>query len=284
MSEETSFIKGLYLVSTPIGNLGDISDRAVKTLKSADIVACEDTRVTAKLFSLLGISAPLTPYHEHNADKVRPALMKRLKNGETVALVSDAGTPLVNDPGYRLVQDCIAENVYVTAVPGASAVLTALQLSGLPCHRFLFSGFLPVKSAARKKELKELSTVNSTLIFYEAPQRIGETLDDMLDVLGDRRIAVARELTKRFEETLRAPLSQVIANYRKNGVPKGEFVLVVAPPDKEEKIGEEKLKEILVSALQKMSLKDAVAQTVKMTGLNKKQVYETALALKNDGI
>lgn len=284
MSEETSFIKGLYLVSTPIGNLGDISDRAVKTLKSADIVACEDTRVTAKLFSLLGISAPLTPYHEHNADKVRPALMKRLKNGETVALVSDAGTPLVNDPGYRLVQDCIAENVYVTAVPGASAVLTALQLSGLPCHRFLFSGFLPVKSAARKKELKELSTVNSTLIFYEAPQRIGETLDDMLDVLGDRRIAVARELTKRFEETLRAPLSQVIANYRKNGVPKGEFVLVVAPPDKEEKIGEEKLKEILASALQKMSLKDAVAQTVKMTGLNKKQVYETALALKNDGI
>ncbi len=284
MSEETSFIKGLYLVSTPIGNLGDISDRAVKTLKSADIVACEDTRVTAKLFSLLGISAPLTPYHEHNADKVRPALMKRLKNGETVALVSDAGTPLVNDPGYRLVQDCIAENVYVTAVPGASAVLTALQLSGLPCHRFLFSGFLPVKSAARKKELKELSTVNSTLIFYEAPQRIVETLDDMLDVLGDRRIAVARELTKRFEETLRAPLSQVIANYRKNGVPKGEFVLVVAPPDKEEKIGEEKLKEILVSALQKMSLKDAVAQTVKMTGLNKKQVYETALALKNDGI
>lgn len=284
MSEETSFIKGLYLVSTPIGNLGDISDRAVKTLKSADIVACEDTRVTAKLFSLLGISAPLTPYHEHNADKIRPALMKRLKNGETVALVSDAGTPLVNDPGYRLVQDCIAENVYVTAVPGASAVLTALQLSGLPCHRFLFSGFLPVKSAARKKELKELSTVNSTLIFYEAPQRIGETLDDMLDVLGDRRIAVARELTKRFEETLRAPLSQVIANYRKNGVPKGEFVLVVAPPDKEEKIGEEKLKEILVSALQKMSLKDAVAQTVKMTGLNKKQVYETALALKNDGI
>ena len=284
MSEETSFIKGLYLVSTPIGNLGDISDRAVKTLKSADIVACEDTRVTAKLFSLLGISAPLTPYHEHNADKVRPALMKRLKNGETVALVSDAGTPLVNDPGYRLVQDCIAENVYVTAVPGASAVLTALQLSGLPCHRFLFSGFLPVKSAARKKELKELSTVNSTLIFYEAPQRIGETLDDMLDVLGDRRIAVARELTKRFEETLRAPLSQVIANYRKNGVPKGEFVLVVAPPDKEEKIGEEKLKEILVSALQKMSLKDAVAQTVKMTGLNKKQVYETALALKNDEI
>lgn len=284
MSEETSFIKGLYLVSTPIGNLGDISDRAVKTLKSADIVACEDTRVTAKLFSLLGISAPLTPYHEHNADKVRPALMKRLKNGETVALVSDAGTPLVNDPGYRLVQDCIAENVYVTAVPGASAVLTALQLSGLPCHRFLFSGFLPVKSAARKKELKELSTVNSTLIFYEAPQRIGETLDDMLDVLGDRRIAVARELTKRFEETLRAPLSQVIANYRKNGVPKGEFVLVVAPPDKEEKIGEEELKEILVSALQKMSLKDAVAQTVKMTGLNKKQVYETALALKNDEI
>lgn len=283
MSEETSFIKGLYLVSTPIGNLGDISDRAVKTLKTADVVACEDTRVTAKLFSLLGISSPLTPYHEHNADKVRPALMKRLKNGETIALVSDAGTPLVNDPGYRLVQDCIAENVYVSAVPGASAVLTALQLSGLPCHRFLFSGFLPVKSAARKKELKELSTVNSTLIFYEAPQRIEETLDDMLEVLGNRRIAVARELTKKFEETVRGNLSEIIAKYKECGVPKGEFVLVVAPPDKDEKISEEELKNLLSAALKEMSLKDAVAQCVKKTGLNKKQVYETALALKNDG-
>lgn len=284
MSEQTSFINGLYLVSTPIGNLGDISDRAVKILKNADIVACEDTRVTSKLFSLLGISAPLTPYHEHNAEKARPALIKRLKNGETVALVSDAGTPLVNDPGYRLVQDCIREDIYVTAVPGASAVLTALQLSGLPCHRFLFNGFLPVKSAARKKELKELSTINSTLIFYEAPQRIEETLTDMLEVLGDRKIAVARELTKKFEETLRTTISNALEIYKENGVPKGEFVLVVSAPEKTEAVNEETLNSLLKQALESASLKDAVARIVAETGLNKKTVYEKALEIKNGGI
>ncbi len=284
MSEETSFIKGLYLVATPIGNLGDISDRAVKILKSADVVACEDTRVTAKLFSLLGISSPLTPYHEHNADKVRPALIKRLKNGETIALVSDAGTPLVNDPGYKLVQDCIVEGVYVTAAPGASAVLTALQLSGLPCHRFLFSGFLPPKSSARKKELQELSTVKSTLIFYEAPQRIEETLADMAEILGNRKIALARELTKKFEEVLRGTLFELIDYCKQNGVPKGEFVIVVAPAEKEEKIGEEELKAKLIDALKVSSLKDAVAEIVRETGLNKKYVYETALTVKNEGL
>lgn len=283
MPHDSSFIKGLYLVATPIGNLGDISARALDVLAHADVVACEDTRVTAKLFSLLGISAPLTPYHEHNADKVRPHLIERLKNGEMIALVSDAGTPLVNDPGYRLVQDCVNEGIYVTAVPGASAVLTALQLSGLPCHRFLFSGFLPVRTAARQKELAELATVPATLIFYEAPQRIEETLADARAVLGDRKAALARELTKKFEQTIRGTLSELMSYYKENGPLKGEFVLLIAPPDKNEKPDMDSLTASLREALKTMSLKDAVARTAVATGLNKKQIYELALAIKNEG-
>lgn len=283
MPHDSSFIKGLYLVATPIGNLGDISARALDVLAHADVVACEDTRVTAKLFSLLGISAPLTPYHEHNADKVRPHLIERLKNGEMIALVSDAGTPLVNDPGYRLVQDCVNEGIYVTAVPGASAVLTALQLSGLPCHRFLFSGFLPVRTAARQKELAELAAVPATLIFYEAPQRIEETLADARAVLGDRKAALARELTKKFEQTIRGTLSDLMSYYKENGPLKGEFVLLIAPPDKNEKPDMDSLTASLREALKTMSLKDAVARTAVATGLNKKQIYELALAIKNEG-
>ncbi|MGN0904677.1 MAG: 16S rRNA (cytidine(1402)-2'-O)-methyltransferase [Alphaproteobacteria bacterium] len=283
MPHDSSFIKGLYLVATPIGNLGDISARAIDVLAHADVVACEDTRVTAKLFSLLGISAPLTPYHEHNADKVRPHLIERLKNGEMIALVSDAGTPLVNDPGYRLVQDCVNEGIYVTAVPGASAVLTALQLSGLPCHRFLFSGFLPVRTAARQKELAELAAVPATLIFYEAPQRIEETLADARAVLGDRKAALARELTKKFEQTIRGTLSELMSYYKENGPLKGEFVLLIAPPDKNEKPDMDSLTASLREALKTMSLKDAVARTAVATGLNKKQIYELALAIKNEG-
>jgi 16S rRNA (cytidine1402-2'-O)-methyltransferase len=283
MPHDSSFIKGLYLVATPIGNLGDISARALDVLAHADVVACEDTRVTAKLFSLLGISAPLTPYHEHNADKVRPHLIERLKNGEMIALVSDAGTPLVNDPGYRLVQDCVNEGIYVTAVPGASAVLMALQLSGLPCHRFLFSGFLPVRTAARQKELAELAAVPATLIFYEAPQRIEETLADARAVLGDRKAALARELTKKFEQTIRGTLSELMSYYKENGPLKGEFVLLIAPPDKNEKPDMDSLTASLREALKTMSLKDAVARTAVATGLNKKQIYELALAIKNEG-
>lgn len=281
MSEQSSFIKGLYLVATPIGNLGDISSRAIDVLTKADIVACEDTRNTSKLFSLLGISAPLTPYHEHNADKVRPRLLKRLRNGEAVALVSDAGTPLVSDPGYRLVQDCIAENIYVTAVPGASALLTALQLSGLPCHRFLFEGFLPVKMSARQKELSLLADIPATLIFYESPNRLEETLNDMLVVLGNRKAAVVRELTKKFEQTVRGTFEELIANYRENGWPKGEIVILCAPAEAKE-FNENTIKDLLRSALETMSVKDAATVVARHTGGSKKQIYQTALALKNE--
>lgn len=278
MSEQT-FIKGLYLVATPIGNLGDISARAVKVLKAADLIACEDTRVTSKLLSHLGISAKLTPYHEHNAEKVRPQLMERLKNGEMIAQVSDAGTPIVSDPGYRLVQDCIANGIYFTAIPGASAVLTALQLSGLPSHRWLFEGFLPPKTAAKEKELSELANIPATLIFYESPNRLTETLESMKKVLGDRPAAVARELTKKFEQTVRGTFSELSAYYEQNGQPKGEIVIVVAPP-LEKQADAADVDALLKKALETMRVKDAAAVVAEQTGVSKKELYQRALELK----
>lgn len=280
MSESIFFEKGLYLVATPIGNLGDLSPRAVAVLKNADVVACEDTRITGKLLSLNAISTPMVNYHEHNADKMRPVLTARLKKGETVALVSDAGTPLVSDPGHKLVADCIKEGIYVTAVPGASALLTALQLSGLPTRRFLFQGFLPPKSSARKTTLSELKNVPSTLIFYEAPQRMSETLTDMKEVLGDRDCSVSRELTKKFEQTVRGKISDILDLYAQDGVPKGEFVVVVAPP-LEEKAGERDVEAALKQALETMSVKDAAAFVAQALNANKKEVYTLALKLKN---
>lgn len=280
MSESIFFEKGLYLVATPIGNLGDLSPRAVAVLKNADVVACEDTRITGKLLSLNAISTPMVNYHEHNADKMRPVLTARLKKGETVALVSDAGTPLVSDPGHKLVADCIKEGIYVTAVPGASALLTALQLSGLPTRRFLFQGFLPPKSSARKTTLSELKNVPSTLIFYEAPQRMSETLTDMKEVLGDRDCSVSRELTKKFEQTVRGKISDILDLYAQDGVPKGEFVVVVAPP-LEEKAGERDVETALKQALETMSVKDAAAFVAQALNANKKEVYTLALKLKN---
>ena len=279
---ETSFTKGLYLVATPIGNIGDISARAMEVLKNADIIACEDTRNTQKLLNLLNIKfKKLTAYHEYNADKARPALLNRLQKGEMIALVSDAGTPLVSDPGYRLVQDCIERNIYVTAIPGASAVLTALQLSGLPCHRFLFEGFLPPKSAARKKELSVLTDIPATLIFYESPQRLEETLQDMFAVLGDRQAAVIRELTKKFEQAVRGNISGLQRYYAENGIPKGEIVIVVAPAE-QKKFSDEDIKNQLLDALHTMSVKEAAALVSRSTGLSKKAVYQKALELKNE--
>ena len=278
---EACFIKGLYLVATPIGNLGDISARAVDVLNVADIIACEDTRNTKKLLTLLGITGKkLTAYHEHNADKVRPYILERLRNDTMIALVSDAGTPLVSDPGYRLVQDCIEQNIYVTAVPGASAVLTALQLSGMPCHRFLFQGFLPPKTVARQKELALLADIPATLIFYESPQRLEETLQDMTLVLGDRQAAVVREITKKFEQTVRGTFSDLLKNYQENGFPKGEIVIVVSPPKQKNPTIDE-IENQLRQVLKKMSLKEAVAFVVKQTGETKKVVYQKALEIKN---
>ena len=279
---EVSFIKGLYLVATPIGNLGDISVRATEVLTSADVIACEDTRNTKKLLTLLGITnKSLITYHEYNADKVRPAILKRLRNNEMIALVSDAGTPLISDPGYRLVQDCIDQNIYVTAIPGACAFITALQLSGLPSHRFLFEGFLPPKEVARKKELSLLSDISATLIFYEAPQRLIETLQNMYSVFGPRKAAVVRELTKKFEQTVRGTLKELYEYYQQNGAPKGEIVIVVSPA--EQKIySDDEIKIRLKKALETMSVKEASLVVSQSTGISKSKIYKIAVGIKNE--
>ncbi|MDX9861332.1 MAG: 16S rRNA (cytidine(1402)-2'-O)-methyltransferase [Rhodospirillales bacterium] len=270
---------GLVLVATPIGNAADIALRALSVLAAADVVACEDTRVTGRLLAMHGISAPLTPYHEHNAAKVRPILIRRLKDGESVALVSDAGTPLVSDPGFRLVRACIEEGIPVTAVPGASSVLTALQLSGLPSDRFLFAGFLPTKAAARQRALAEVSQVPATLIFLESAKRLAAALDDMVDVLGGREAAVARELTKLFEEVRRGPLAELARHYAESGPPKGEVTVVVAPPRPEAEAGDETVARLLGEALAGHSLRDAVDAVAAATGWPRRRVYARALAL-----
>ena len=270
---------GLYLVATPIGNLRDITLRALDVLGSADLVACEDTRVTGKLLQLLGLKARLTPYHDHNADRARPALMAKLQQGAVVALVSDAGTPLVSDPGFRLVQACVEADIPVTAVPGASAALTGLQLSGLPADRFLFAGFLPNRGAGRRAVLKELEASPATLIFFESPHRVAETLADMVTVLGNRDGAVARELTKMHEDVGRGPLAELAERYGRIP-PRGEVVIVVAPPGEGQAIGVEDIEQRLRTMVAGgASIKDAAAQIAADTGHPRREVYAQALRL-----
>lgn len=273
---------GLYLVSTPIGNLGDISRRAIETLAGADLVACEDTRMTGKLLNLLGIAAPLTPYHEHNAERARPAILAKLRESAAVALVSDAGTPLLSDPGFRLVRACREEGIPVTSIPGASALLPAIQLSGLPSDRFLFAGFLPNKTVARKKTLGELAAAPATLVFYELPQRLAELLADMEAVLGAREAAVARELTKLHEEVRRNTLGQLATHYAKSGPPKGEVVVVVGPPVAAAAPTESDLDALLAQALETQSVREAAAGVAAATGLPRRHVYARALELSGN--
>ncbi|MFN3076775.1 MAG: 16S rRNA (cytidine(1402)-2'-O)-methyltransferase [Alphaproteobacteria bacterium] len=271
------------MVSTPIGNLSDITIRALKILEAVDVIACEDTRTTGRLMARFGIATPLTPYHDHNAERVRPRLLARMREGESVALVSDAGTPLVSDPGYKLVRAAIAEGLAVTPVPGASAVITALAVSGLPTDRFLFAGFPPSRGAARRTMLMTLAAVPATLVFYESVVRLPESLADMAEVLGNREVAVARELTKRFEEIRRGSLVEVTAHYRQAGPPKGEVVVVVAPP-LDVVVSEAEVDRQLVLALDSTaSLRDAVDAVAAATGLPRRQVYARALELSADG-
>jgi 16S rRNA (cytidine1402-2'-O)-methyltransferase len=269
---------GLHIVATPIGNAGDLSLRALEVLRAADLVACEDTRVTGKLLARHGIAVRRFAYHEHNAERVRPVLLAKLRAGARIALVSDAGTPLVSDPGYRLVQAVIAEGLPVTAVPGPSAPLTALVLSGLPPDRFLFAGFLPSKRAGRRGELQALAGLAATLVFFESAQRLPESLADMAETLGDRPAAVARELTKLFEEVRRGTLANLAAQYRDSGPPKGEVVVVVGPPLPSAP-GEEGVEASLRAALATMSLRDAAAAVAEATGVPRRRVYARALKL-----
>ncbi|WP_425450170.1 16S rRNA (cytidine(1402)-2'-O)-methyltransferase [Virgifigura deserti] len=273
--------RGLILVATPIGNLADITLRALDTLRRADVIACEDTRVTARLLARYGIETSLLAYHDHNAARRRPVLLDRLRRGETVALVSDAGTPLVSDPGFKLVRAARDAGINVTAAPGPSAPLTALVISGLPSDRFLFAGFLPPRGAARRTALGTLATVPASLLFFESAGRLAATLADMATVLGPREAAVARELTKLFEEVRRAPLPELAAHYAAAGPPKGEIVIVVAPPE-EAAATEADLDAALERALAEMSLRDAAAAVATATGRPRREVYARALALARD--
>jgi len=279
--ETTPIEPGLHLVATPIGNLADMTLRALATLARADVIACEDTRVTGKLKATFGITTSLTPYHEHNADRAGPALIERLKRGEIVALVSDAGTPLISDPRFRLVQAAIAEGVQIISVPGPSAALAALTASGLPPDRFLFAGFLPSRAKARRDALDALGIIDATLVIYEYPNRLAASLADMADRLGDREAVIARELTKLHEEIRRGTLPALAA-----GLPalplKGEVVLVIAPPEKSAPPDAEEITLILREALSRLGVRDAATEIAAATGLPRRAVYRQALAMRED--
>ncbi|CAK0754249.1 Ribosomal RNA small subunit methyltransferase I [Azospirillaceae bacterium] len=272
---------GLHVVATPIGNLGDITLRALEVLRVAAVVACEDTRVTKPLLRHFGITTPVVSYHEHNAEIVRPQLLARMIEGQVVALMSDAGTPLVSDPGYKLVRECVAAGISVFPLPGPSAVMAALVISGLPTDRFMFVGFLPSKALARQREISALAEIPATLVMFESTQRLPAMLADLAAGLGDRPAAVAREITKLFEEVRRDSLSVLAAHYAEAGPPKGEVVVVVGPPPEEDAVSDEVIDRQLAQALESMSLRDAVAAVATATGRPKRDVYARALALKS---
>jgi 16S rRNA (cytidine1402-2'-O)-methyltransferase len=277
---ETALAPGLYLVATPIGNLADITLRGLTVLRDVDRIFCEDTRVTGKLLAKYGIPTPLAVYHDHNADEIRHVILAALRRGEKVALVSDAGTPLISDPGYKLVRAAIAENLAVTAVPGPSAALTALILSGLPPDAFLFAGFLPPRQAARRRALESAARVEGSLVFYESTPRLAESLADMAQVFGNRPAAVARELTKLHEELRRGPLAELAEHYRAAGAPRGEAVIVVGPPERSQP-DQTEVEVRLRSALAELGVRDAAAKLAAETGLPRGELYRRALAIRD---
>ena len=270
---------GLYLVATPIGNLGDITLRALETLAGVDLIACEDTRITRRLTERYGITAELTPYHEHNAQTARPKILRRLEQGGSVALVSDAGTPLISDPGFKLVREACAAGHAVIALPGASSVLTALSVAALPTDRFFFEGFLPPKETARRARLAELARIDATLVLFESGNRVQQTLADLAGIMGTREAAICRELTKLHEEVTRAPLSELAASADRLET-RGEFVLVIAPPAADaQAMTADKLDELLRDQLERHSVKDAVAHAVELSGRPRREIYARALEL-----
>lgn len=269
---------GLYIVATPIGNLGDLTPRAAETLRRVGLIAAEDTRVTAKLLQHIGSTRPMTPYHDHNADAVRPRLIERMRD-EAVALVSDAGTPLISDPGYKLVRDTRAAGVAVTTLPGPCAAIAALTLAGLPTDRFLFAGFLPSKPGARATAIAELKGVRATLVFYESGPRLAASLAALAEGLGPRPAAVTREISKRFEEAVDGDLATLAVRYAA-APPKGEIVIVVAPPGDAPAASAEDLDVALSRALAAQPLKGAVAEVAAALDLPRKAVYARALELK----
>lgn len=274
---------GLYVTATPIGNAADLTLRALKTLISCDAILCEDTRVTSKLLSIYGISKPLRAYHDRNGKMVRPGILKDLAAGKALVLASDAGLPLISDPGFPLVRAAQEAGFKVEVLPGANAALTALCLSGLPPDRFWFGGFLPPKSAARRSALEPLKALEASLIFYESPRRLGPVLEDLAGVLGDRQVAVCRELTKRYEEVVTGRACELAVKYANEAAPKGEVVLVVGPPDAPVTLNDGDITERLSALMDEMSLKEAVAEVADIAGRPKREIYELALAIKNGG-
>ena len=274
---------GLYVTATPIGNLADMTIRALTTLAAADMILCEDTRVTAKLLQRYGIRNHLHAYHDFNGAKLRPGIVADIKSGKAVALVSDAGMPLVSDPGYKLVQAMIEEGLHVEVIPGASSTLTALALSGLPSDRFMFCGFMPEKAGERKTMFDELRGLRSTLIFFESQHRIVETLQAIATELGDREVAVTRELTKVYEEAVRGKASDVARTFAARASIKGEITLVIAPPGEAENMSDADVDAMLLDAAKDMPTSAAAATIAKATGRAKKAMYARLLALKQTG-
>jgi 16S rRNA (cytidine1402-2'-O)-methyltransferase len=278
-----SLTGGLYLVATPIGNLRDVTIRALETLAGANVIACEDTRVTRKLLDHYGIATALTPYHEHNAASARPKLLTRLSNGEAVALVSDAGTPLISDPGFKLVRAAQESGHAVTSLPGPSALLAALTNAGLPTDRFFFEGFLPAKASQRAARISELVHIPATLVLFESGPRLADTLGALASGLGAREAAVCRELTKLHEEVRRDALPDLAGHYAKEGAEtRGEMVVVIAPPSESEAPDAAALDDIIRNSLQRLSLKDAVSEIAQSTGIPRRDVYQRALALTKE--
>jgi len=270
---------GLYLVATPIGNLGDITLRALETLAGVDLIACEDTRITRRLTERYGITGQLKPYHEHNAASARPKILEKLAQGGSIALVSDAGTPLISDPGFKLVREVCAAGFSVVALPGPSSVLTALSVAALPTDRFFFEGFLPPKQTARRARLTELSQLDATLVLFESGNRVQETLADLAGIMGAREAAICREMTKMHEEVTRASLTE-LAQSAATLETRGEFVLVIGPrPDGSHVMTIDEVDDLLRDRLLRDSVKDAVAHAVEVSGRPRREIYARALEL-----
>lgn len=271
---------GLYIVATPIGNLADLSPRAADILSRADIIAVEDSRVTAGLLRHIGAKRPMIPYHDHNAEGMRPGLIARMAS-EAVALVSDAGTPLISDPGYKLVRDARAAGYLVVTIPGPCAAVAALTLAGLPTDRFLFAGFLPPKAHARAESIAEIAAIRATLVFYESGPRLSATLAALAEGLGDRDAGVAREITKKFEECVTGSLSTLAARYA-DAPPRGEIVIVVAPPGAPPPATEADADMALREALTRLPASKAAGEVAKALGMDRRELYARAMALKGE--
>ena len=278
-TNDSGLVPGLYIVATPIGNLSDLSPRAASVLANADLIAVEDSRVTAKLLRHIGVKRPMIPYHDHNAEQVRPRLMAELSH-KAIALVSDAGTPLISDPGYKLVREARAARHNVTTIPGPCAAIAGLTLAGLPSDRFLFAGFLPAKEKARKDTIADFAAIRASLIFYESGPRVAATLTALLQTLGNREAAVAREISKAYEETVTGTLESLADRYA-DTPPKGEIVIIVAPPSEARLAPASDADAMLTEALLRLPAAKAAAEVSKATGLPRAMLYDRAVQMKN---